>query len=166
LANISAIVHISIYAAIAGTILRMYLAHSNMDPLSMTASIIAILQLTESVISYLNAIQNASVDQRNIAIEASSLYALLTTLRFRVEAARSNDSWYVQVRGLGKKNGPLDQFKSALESIAVIIQPTTGASKAIKVLKWKFDRAKVEEALAKMERLKTLVSLALQDDLL
>ena len=66
----------------------MYLTHSDMDPLSMTASNIAILQITESVISYLNAIRNPSADQRNNAIEASSHYALLTTLRFRVEAAR------------------------------------------------------------------------------
>jgi hypothetical protein len=137
-----------------------------MDPLSMTASIIAVLQLTESVIGYLNTIRNASADQRNIAIEASSLYGLLTTLRFRVEAACSDDPWYLQVKKLGEENGPLDQFKSALELIAVKIQPGTGASKAIKVLTWKFDRAKVQDALIKMERLKTLVSLALQNDLL
>ena len=39
-----------------------------------------------------------------------------------------------------------------------------GASKAIKVLKQKFDSAQVQEDLTKTERLKTLISLTLQDD--
>lgn len=132
----------------------------------MTASIIAALQLTESVVDYVNTIRNASAYQRNIAIEASNLYGLLTSLRFRVEAARSEDPWYLQVKKLGEKNGPLDQFRSALESLAARTQPTTGASKAARVLKWKFDKAHVQETLTKTERLKTLVSIALQNDLM
>jgi len=132
----------------------------------MTASIIAVLQLTESLMGYLNTVKNASADQRNIATEAASLYSLLITLRFRVEAACSDDPWYQQVRKLSNENGPLDQFKSSLESIATRIQPDTGALKAIKALAWNFEKAKVEEALTKIERLKTLVGLALQDDLL
>ena len=132
----------------------------------MAASIIAVLQITESVISYINTIRNASADQRNIANEAASLYGLLVALRFRVQAAQSNDPWYLQVKKLGEANGPLDQVKALLESISGRVQSSTGATKAIKALTWKFDKAKVDEALTRIERLKSLVSLALQNDLL
>jgi hypothetical protein len=132
-----------------------------MDPLSMTVGIIALLQVTESVISHINTIRNASADQRNIAIEAANLYGLLVALRFRAQAARSNDPWYLQVKELGEANGPLDQVKALLESISGRVQPSTGATRAIKALTWKFDKAKVDEALTKIERLKSLVSLAL-----
>ena len=142
----------------------LYLPASNMDPLSMTASIISILQLTEEVISYINTIRNASADQQSIRTEASSLYGLLATLRFRIEAARSDDRWFLEVKKLGAKNGPLDQFKSALESITGKVQPGSGASKAIRVFKWKFEKEKIQEALVRIERLKVFIGLALQND--
>jgi activator of HSP90 ATPase len=52
-----------------------------------------------------------------VAIEASSLYSLLTSLRFRVEGARSDDTWFIQAKLLGTENGPLDQFKDVLEKM-------------------------------------------------
>ena len=57
-----------------------------MDPLSMTASIIAVLRPTSTLAAYLNDVRNASAEQKTITIEASNLYGLLTSLRFRVEA--------------------------------------------------------------------------------
>ena len=40
-----------------------------------------------------------------------ALYSLLTSLRFWVEAARSNDPRFNHVEMLGTQNRPLDQFK-------------------------------------------------------
>jgi len=87
-----------------------------MDPLSMTASIIAVLQLTSTLVCYINEARNATAEQKKVAVEAGNLYGLLTSLRFQVEEARSNDPWYNQVKLLGVPNGPLDQFKGVLES--------------------------------------------------
>jgi len=49
-----------------------------MDPLSMTASISAIMQLAQRVANYLNDMKDASKEQVRIATEISSVNALLT----------------------------------------------------------------------------------------
>jgi hypothetical protein len=56
-----------------------------MDPLSVTASIIALLQLSAQVLEYLNHVKNASKDRAQCEIEISNLYSLLVNLRFRLE---------------------------------------------------------------------------------
>jgi len=81
----------------------------------MTASIIAILQLTTTLTSYINDVRNTTAEQAEVAVEASNLYALLTSLRFHVEGARSDDPCFNQVKMLGIQDGPLDQFKFVLE---------------------------------------------------
>ena len=49
-----------------------------MDPLSLTASIIVVLQLTGTLMNYVNSIRHAPKERVQIAREASDLYALLT----------------------------------------------------------------------------------------
>jgi hypothetical protein len=78
-----------------------------MDPLSATASIIAVLQLSAKVLAYLNDVKDASKDHAQCAIEASNLHSLLLNLRFRLEEGGS-EPWYNAVRALSVENGPLD----------------------------------------------------------
>src|ERR1700761_2601984 len=124
-----------------------------MDPLSMTASIIAVLQLTTTLTSYINDVRNATTEQAKLAVEASSLYTLLITLRFRVEGARSDDPWFNQVRLLGVENGPLDQFKDILETMVKRFQSEGTRGQIKSALLWTFNKKEVENALARMERL-------------
>ncbi|CAN9393024.1 unnamed protein product [Alternaria alternata] len=88
-----------------------------MDPLSATASVIAILQLSAKVLSYLNDVKDTSKGRAQCAIEASNLYNLLTNLRFRPEEGHGHQSWFSAVQALAVENGPLDQFKQALETL-------------------------------------------------
>ena len=88
-----------------------------MDPLSATASIIAILHLSSKVVGYLNDVRDASKDRAKCAIEVASLSSLLTNLRFRLEEETPRASWYASVQALGVENGPLDQFKQALPKV-------------------------------------------------
>ena len=140
-----------------------------MDPLSLTASIVAVLQLTSTLTSYINDARNTTAEQAKVAVEASNLYSLLTTLRFRVEEVekcQSNDPWYGQVKLLGKPNGPLDQFKDILEAMVNKLSSSRKRDQFKSTLLWKFTKREVEDALARMERLKSLISYALTDDLL
>lgn len=132
----------------------------------MTASIIAILQLTTTLTGYINDARNATREQAMVAVEASTLYSLLTRLRFRVEAAQSDDPWFNQVRMLGTQDGPLDQFKDVLERMVGQISPSRKRDKIKSVLTWKFTKSEVENALKRMERLKSLINCALTEDLL
>ena len=130
----------------------------------MTASIIAILQLTANLTGYINDVRHATTEQAKVAVEASTLYSLLTSLRFRVEAARSDDPWFNQVKMLGTQNGPLDQFKDVLERMVGQISPSRKRDRIKSALTWKFTKSEIENALKRMERLKSLINCALTED--
>lgn len=135
-----------------------------MDALSVTASIIALLQLSCTVLGYLTDVKDASKDREKCAVEVTNLQGLLFRLRFRLEDESSNEPWYLEVRTLGVKDGPLDQFKQALEQLQTKM---TGGGRLKKVgdaLMWKFSKEEVTIIMGKIERLKTLVQIALQMD--
>ena len=132
----------------------------------MTASIIAIIQLTTTLTKYIYDVRNASKEQATVAIEASGLHNLLISLRFRVEAARSDDPWFNQVKMLGIHNGPLDQFKDILEKMVQQLSSSRKRDQIRSALTWKFTKLEIETALKRIERLKLLVSCVLTEDLL
>jgi hypothetical protein len=135
-----------------------------MDPLSFTASLTAVLETTAMVISYLNDVRSAPKECAEFAIEASSLYSLLVVLKYRLEEGQSNEAWFASVRSLGVKNGPLDQYKAALEHLAGKVSDVSGIRTIGRALTWKFGREEVNNILAKIERLKSLISIALEMD--
>jgi hypothetical protein len=135
-----------------------------MDPVSVTASIVAVLQLTATVVSYLNDIKNASKDQRQFAVEASNIFGLLTSLKCRLDEEDPTDSWFTAVRALAVENGPLDQYKAALECLVAKTAPVDGARKLSGALLWTFNKGEAAEILAKIERLKSLTNIALEMD--
>lgn len=135
-----------------------------MDPLSITASIIAIVQLTGKLIDYLNDVKNAPKDREQCAIEASNLHNLLTKLRYHLEGGRSNEPWYAAVQALAVRNGPLDQYKHALEQLLLKVSSGSGIKKMGSTLLWKFEKEEVTSILSRVERLKTLVQIALEMD--
>ncbi|KAF2790172.1 hypothetical protein K505DRAFT_311875 [Melanomma pulvis-pyrius CBS 109.77] len=60
-----------------------------MDPLNVTASVIAILQLSSKVVGYLTDVEDASKERAKCAVKASNLHSLLLTLRFRLKKRRT-----------------------------------------------------------------------------
>ncbi|KAK0708222.1 hypothetical protein B0H67DRAFT_648312 [Lasiosphaeris hirsuta] len=93
-----------------------------MDPVSVLGVIAAIIQLIETtanIISYVNDIKDAPAKRAQVARHTSSLLALLTDLRYRVEEANStSDPWFEALRGLGVQEGPLVQLKDQMEQLA------------------------------------------------
>ena len=135
-----------------------------MDPLSLAASIIAVLQLSTQVLGYLNDFKDASSDRTQCAIEVSNLLSLLYKLRNHVEKGDPTQPWYDDVRTLAVENGPLDQFRQALESLQAKMTDGGRLKKAGEALMWKFKKEEIANILDRMERLKTLVEIALQMD--
>jgi len=135
-----------------------------MDGLSVAASIIAVLQLTGTVITYLNDVKEAPKECQQCTIEASNLQNLLINLRYRLEQGQTGDPWFTAVRTLNVENGPLDQYKQALEQLLSKVEIQNGVGKVKRRLLWKFSKAEVTSILGRMERLKSLVSIALETD--
>ena len=60
-----------------------------MDPLSITASIMAVFQLTSEVIKYLDDVKDSPKEHARLVTEASNLYGLLMSLKYRLDGGRS-----------------------------------------------------------------------------
>ena len=140
-----------------------------MDPVSVIGLIASLAQLidaTSKTLGYLNNVKNAPKARGQVAQEASLLLVLLTSLRYRLEDTDPHDGWVKGVLMLGMANGPLEQFKEALESLATRLR-SSGTSKSVgKALGWHFEKKEVDDLIGKMERLKSFVNLALQGDIL
>ena len=85
-------------------------------------------------------------------------------LRDRVEHANEKDAWHVQICSLAGQGGPLDQYHSAMIALAKKLTPVSGVEKLEKRLLWTFDKKQIKATLDVIERLKSLISLALQGD--
>jgi hypothetical protein len=135
-----------------------------MDELNVAASIITVLQLTGAVIGYLNDVKDAPKECQQCTIEASNIQNLLINLRYRVEKGQAGDPWCTAVRDLNIKNGPLDQYKQALEQLRSRVEIQDGVQKVKRRLLWKFSKEEVKSILARIERLRSVVMVALEMD--
>ena len=135
-----------------------------MGPVSDLPSVIAILQLTSSVIRYLNDVKDASKERAQFAIEASNLYNLLVQLKFRLEELPSNEPWYsyTMVRELDFENGFLDQYRHALERLDAKMKDKSRLKNLGNALMWTSIKEDVASILTRIERLKRLVTIALK----
>ena len=135
-----------------------------MDGLSTAASIVAVLQLTGAVIGYLNDVKDAPKECQQCMTEASNLENLLKSLLCRLVQGQAGDPWFTAVGDLDIKNGPLDQYKQALEQLRSKVEVQDRVQKVKRRLLWKFSKEEVKSILARIERLKSIVIVALEMD--
>jgi hypothetical protein len=135
-----------------------------MDGLSVAASIIAVLQLTGEVVGYLKDIKDCPKECQQCMNEASNLNSLLINLLFHLNQKKESASWYAAVEALDTKDGPIFQYKQALEQLLSKVDGQAGLTNVKKRLQWKFKKAEVASILARFERLKGLISIALEMD--
>jgi hypothetical protein len=135
-----------------------------MDPLSIAVNVLTLLQLTEKIVSYIQETKDASKEQARILGEAFSLVWLLRRLKECIGGHSSQDPWLQATSGLVALGGPLDQYKHTLEILVPKIIPSHGLRKVGQVLAWKFNREEVIGLLSQIERVKSLVLIALEMD--
>jgi hypothetical protein len=135
-----------------------------MDVLSVAASIIAIIQIAGQVTTYLADVKDAPRECENCIIELSNSNILLLQLKARLSESSPQEPWYAKVHALNVQDGPLDQYKRSLEDLLEKVNAQSKMRKLINTLLWSRIKEEVAGLLAKMERLKSLVSIALQMD--
>lgn len=133
------------------------------EPLSTTASIIAVLQLTGTVIGYIRDTRGASSDRKRILEETTGTHYLIYLLKDHLESQQCGDTNEI-IKWLEAPNGPLVQFKIVLEHLARKLRPVDGMQKIGKALIWPFQYQEVKEILSTIERQKSLFNLALHQD--
>ena len=135
-----------------------------MDGFSVAANIITVVQIAGSVITYLSDVKNAPKECGKCLIEVSNSNTLLLKLRDRLSESSPTEPWYTEVQALADKDGPLDQYRLALQHLRAKVEPTNKMRKLANILTWNFIKEEVASILARMERLKALLSIALEMD--
>lgn len=135
-----------------------------MDPLSISASIAALLSLTSTVVQYLSAVKGASKESRKVLVEVSSVSGLLYQLKDLAERKREGETSSRTERLLGAPRGPLGQLQTALNELSSKLTPVAGWEKTRRVLVWPFQKQEIKAILDTIERQKSLLGLALQQD--
>ena len=136
-----------------------------MDPLSISVSITALLSLTSTVIEYLNGVKGAPEERRTIFSELADVNEILLILQDEAERAKQGDQWSSTLCSLNVPDGPLHQFRRALDRLdSKFASPATGLKKLGKAMTWPFQKEEVKEILGSIERQKSLLNLARQND--
>ena len=132
------------------------------EALGVVGSIVTVLQLSTKVVEYLSTIKDASEDRQRLLAEIYSSIGLLYMLK--EQSQRAGPERIATTQSLGAPGGPVEQFHHALEELVPKLFPVKGLKKAGKVLSWPFKKEEIMAILRRIERQKSLFSLALQND--
>ena len=135
-----------------------------MDPLSTSASIVTLIQLSSTVINYLSNVRNGPKELQQLRSETSSVLSILIVFQNQADRMKPDASFSSTLRSLNVPRGPFEQIRTALERLNLILAPTEGWKKLGKVLKWPLEKEETHEILNTIERQKALFSLAQQND--
>ena len=149
-----------------------------MDPLSITASVIAVLQATEAVISiccnYRSAAKGASWDVSRVLDQVRSLRSVLRTLEEladRVETGSSDVRLPALKLLCNPKVGELAECLAEMKSLEGRLALPTWAGPAgskrsslVQALSWPLNKGETEKTLQTIERYKATLNLAITAD--
>ncbi|MCJ1313134.1 hypothetical protein MMC25_006811 [Agyrium rufum] len=132
------------------------------DPLSITASIFAVLQLTSVVTKYTQELRGASKESAKLLLELSSLRGILESLS---DFASSDDAWIQSSKILiGGSDGSLARLNDDLEGLRSQLEPVVGLKKVKKSVTWPFKHEEIRKIFGRLERFKSLFMLAMETD--
>ena len=139
--------------------------YPGMDPLSISTSIIALFQLTSNILSFLSSVRNASSEQKELRNEVISVIGLLKMLEMRLVGMKADDEGFLTIRALAESS-VLDRCKENLEELIGKTDNDTvsGLEKFGRKFTWHFEKLVVNKTLISVERLKSLLDLALMND--
>ena len=127
--------------------------------------IVQLIELTLEAVGYINDVRKAPKTRARLAREATNLLTLLTDLRYRLEDVETSaDPWFHGVRSLFIQGGALQLYKEDMEAIAKKLNPRRGRTKFVSCLDWPLVVKDVDAILVRIERLKTLIAVALHQD--
>ncbi|KAJ9412638.1 hypothetical protein QL093DRAFT_2548541 [Fusarium oxysporum] len=135
-----------------------------MDPLSTTASIIATIQLSSEVVKYVNAAAGATNLRKRLREEVRTCEYILQQLKDGADDSEEGKAWSCTIEALQGPKGPLGRLDVTLQTIQAKLLSKGGHKKVLETLKWPFTEREVEKILAAIEREKSLLWLALEND--
>lgn len=135
-----------------------------MDPLGIAASTISLIELLSNTYEFLRAIKDGLTERKELLFEISWLHGMLHTLRNFIDIEKDNIEWLTSLAELYKADGPMQQLQYVLEQLRLKVHPSKTLASATRTVFWKNERERVKDSLAKIERLKSLIQMALNLD--
>lgn len=142
---------------------------STMDPLSVTASIIAVIQLTGSVVSavysYRTGVKNAPEDAAKVIQDLTGLSQVLENLLQVIERESSTKASRLEsLESLTKPDGPLQSCQNTLEHLKAKLQPKEGWRAIKQSLTWPLKKDEIKSTLDDIATAKKTIGLAVSVD--
>jgi hypothetical protein len=118
------------------------------------------------VVDYVTRAAGATEDRKRLRNEIRQCEFFLKRLKDGIDDADEGQMWSETIKALEGEGAPLHQLRVALAIVKVKLQePKRGFKKHITVLKSPLDGKDVEKIISTIERQKTLLELALANDL-
>jgi hypothetical protein len=135
-----------------------------MDPLSITASIIAIIQISSDIVSYVNGATGATKERKRLRDEVRACEFILQRLNDEASDVEEGNTWSETIKALEGPGAPLGRLRDALGIVRAKLEPKKGLKNTFSTLKWPFDEKEVEKVISAIEREKNLLNLALANN--
>jgi hypothetical protein len=136
------------------------------DPLSIATSVIALLTVTETVLTscyrFVGQVNNTAADVDRIIREVGILKVILLDLKILVDG--DGGSKLSSVNLLCGEDGALAVCIKALQELETKLAPAAGPMSLRRRLMWPFESKKVDEILDKIQKQKPTLSLALMGE--
>lgn len=135
------------------------------EPLSTIASLIAVAQISGSIIStcyeYRRGLKGVANDVMRLADEVKSLRHVLESL---IKLVDDHPSQFHSVELLGRQNGTLSRCLKELQTLQDKLQPSKGWKAVGRALKWPLSEPELLKVLSRLDRMKTTITLAISTD--
>lgn len=133
------------------------------DPLSITASIVALLQLTKAAVDYIKDFKGGSEDRVRLRDSIWSTISILEMLKFRFEDAQTEG---IEASLESKMNvkAPLRELEKILEKLVAKLAPAGRRGRAMQMITWPFDKGEVNNLLSNIESQKSFFALAMENE--
>ncbi|KAK0216580.1 hypothetical protein EDD85DRAFT_436907 [Armillaria nabsnona] len=128
------------------------------EVLGVVSSIVTLIEISYTFIEYLKDVKEAPKECNELFNELSDLTHCLSEVKPLTEKATDDDPWLATMQEL---SGPFARLEMLLDGLKNELEL---ASSGMKRLLWKFKKESVEDALKKIERIKSLVIVAVQRD--
>ncbi len=129
------------------------------DPFSITASVLTVLQVADSLITFIRDLKNASEEHRRVLAEVHGLRNVLHEVeKSSIRAAKK----MIQGDHFASLQEPLEICHMHLDDLKMTLAPMQGSGRARSSMMWKFKRPEIKNILADIERQKTALMMALQ----
>jgi len=133
------------------------------ESVGFAASIVTLLDLTRKVLEYVKDACYASRERKKIYDEVTSTQGLLEQLNEKSEQAKWGDTLKI----LDTPQGPLQQLETALKRLEKGLKASDNCFRTLgNALTWPFEKKETDAILSSLERPKSLLTLALQRDLM